>query len=246
MILTHTDVILAANAGPSFSTHTFVAIDFIPTLCAVQTRIGCAVIDISLAERSGVALAAMAEEHIIKIHAVIGADLVARIAETFVDLRLAIQASETGCAFAYESFQLIYACSAVLARFRCAVVDIMLAILARVTGFAGTRVVVDLIEALAIILTRCRFAFVYVDLARRAGPSWMTKAFMPEKIIHANAIQARIARTQIDFLVTSFAGESGRTIAVKVGDVICAIGSEQTRLLGAIVGVDFAALTFPA
>jgi len=133
-----------------------------------------------------------------------------------------------------------------LTRIRCTVVDGMLAILARITGFAGACIIVDMVEALAVILAWYRYALVDVDLASRAGPSWMADAFMTEEIVHANAVQAGIARAQIDLLVAPFAGESRRAVAREVGDQIGAIGSEQTGSLGAIVRVDFTALTLPA
>jgi len=46
----------------------------------------------------------------------------------------------------------------------------------------------------------------------------MTDAFVAEEIIHADAVQAGIARAQIDLLVAPFAGESRRAVARKVGD----------------------------
>jgi len=155
LILTRADVALATNASPSLGAHTLESTDFVSTRRAVQARIGRAIVDISFAECSGVALATMTKEGVVKIYAAIRAELATRIAEALVDLRLAMQPGVTGSAFAYESFQLIYARGAVLTRIRCAVIDGVLAIFARVTGFAGTYVVVDMIEALAVVPARC-------------------------------------------------------------------------------------------
>lgn len=46
--------------------------------------------------------------------------------------------------------------------------------------------------------------------------------------------------------MAAFAGESGRTIAGEIGDQISAVGVEQAGSLGAIIGIDLAALTFPS
>lgn len=188
----------------------------------------------------------MTDKCVVEIHAAIGADRTARIAEALVDLRLALQPDVAGSAFADESLQLVQARGAVLARFGRAVVDRVLAVLAGITGLAGAGIIANLIDALAVIFARSRGALVDVGLASRAGPSRMADALVAEELVHADPVQARIARAQVDLFVATFAGESGRTVAGEVVDQIGAVGAEQAGSLGAVVGVDLAALTFPS
>lgn len=102
----------------------------------------------------------------------------------------------------------------------------MLTLLARVTRLASADIVVDLIDALAIISARSRRAFVNVCLAGRTRPSRMTDALVTEELVHANPVQARITRTEIDFLMAAFAGKSWRAVAREISDLIGAISAE--------------------
>jgi len=122
----------------------------------------------------------------------------------------------------------------------------VLTLFARVTGLAGASIIVDLVDALTVVSTRSRRTLVDVCFASRTGPSRMTDTFMTEELVHTDSVQARIARAKIDFLMAAFAGKSRRTIAGEIGDQIGAIGSEQTRSLSAIIGIDLTALTFPS
>lgn len=122
----------------------------------------------------------------------------------------------------------------------------MLALLARVTGLTGAGIVVDLVDALAVVSARSGRAFVGVGLAGCTSPSWMTDALVAEELIHADSVQARIPRAEIDFLMAAFAGKSGRAVAREIGDQIGAVGAKQARSLGTIVSIDLTALTFPS
>lgn len=234
------------SSGPSLRANALETINFVYAHRVVETRIGLAVIDIDLARGAGVTLATMTDKCVVEIHAAIGADWITRIAETLVDLRLALQPDVTGSAFADESLQLIQARRTVLARIGRAVVDRVLTVLAGITGLASAGIIADLIDALTVILARFRGALVDVGLASCAGPARMANTLGAEELIHADAVQARIARAQVDLFMATFAGESGRTVAGEVVDQISAVGAEQARSLGAIVSVDFAALTLPS
>lgn len=245
-ILAHADVYLTVSPGPSLRTHALEAAHLVYAHRIVQARIGLAVVDVDLARRAGIAFAAMADEGVVEVHAAIGTSRTARVAEALIDLRLALQPDVAGSTFADESLQLIQARGAVLARIRCAVVDRMLALLAGVARLAGAGIIANLVDALAVISARFRGALIDVGLASCAGPSRMTDAIVTEELVHADSVETRIARAQVDLLVAAFAGESGRTITGEVGDQVSAVGAEQTRSFGTIVGVDFAALTFPS
>lgn len=192
-ILAHADVRLAIRTGPSLRADALEAGVLVPARSAVQAWIGRAVVDVDLAGCAGVAVTAVANEGVVQVDATVRTDRIARIAQALVDLRLALQPNEARSAPADESFQLIHARGAVLAWIGGAVVDGVLALLARVTGLAGARVIVDLIDTLAVVPTDLQRAFVDVGLAGRAGPSRMTDALVAEQLVHANAVQARIA-----------------------------------------------------
>lgn len=168
----------------------------------------------------------MTDEGVVEIHAAIGTNRTARVAEALIDLRLALQPDVAGSTFADESLQLIQARGAVLARIRCAVIDRMLALLAGVTRLASAGIIANLVNALAVISARFRGALIDVGLASCAGPSRMADAVMTEELVHADSVQTRIARAQVYLLMAAFASESGRTITGEVGDQISAVGAE--------------------
>lgn len=122
----------------------------------------------------------------------------------------------------------------------------MLALFACVTRFASASIIVNLVDALTVVATRLGRTLVDVGFAGRAAPSRMTDALVAEELVYTDAVQAGVARAEVDFLVAAFAGEAGRAVAGEVGNQVSTVGAEQARSLGAIVGVDFAALTFPA
>lgn len=168
----------------------------------------------------------MTDEGVVEIHAAIGAGRAARVAEAFIDLRLALQPDVAGSTFADESLQLIQARGAVLARIGRAVIDRMLALLAGITRLASAGIIANLVNALAIIPAWFRGALVDVGLASCAGPSRVADAFVTEELVYADSVQTRIARAQVDLFMAAFAGESRRAIASKVGDQISAVGAE--------------------
>ncbi|KAL0125790.1 hypothetical protein PUN28_004684 [Cardiocondyla obscurior] len=94
------------HTAPSLRTDALEATDFVSTSRAIQARIRRAVIDIDFTGRSSVALATVADKSVVEIYAAVGADRTARIALTFIDFRLALQANEAGSAFANEALQL--------------------------------------------------------------------------------------------------------------------------------------------
>lgn len=245
-ILAHADVYLTVSPGPSLRTYALETANLVYAYRIVQARIGLTVIDVDLARCAGIAFAAMADESVVEIHAAIRADRTARVADTLIDFRLALQPVITGSTFADESLQLIQARGAVLARIGRAVIDRVLALLAGITRLASTSIIANLVNALTVISAWSRGALIDVGLASRAGPSRMADAFVTEELIHTDPVQTRIARAQVNLFVATFAGKSGRTITDEIGDQISAVGTEQAGSLGAIVGVDLAALTFPS
>lgn len=122
----------------------------------------------------------------------------------------------------------------------------MLALLARVTGLAGARVIVDLIDTLAVVAAGLGPALVNVGLAGRPGPSRMADALVAEELVDTDPVEAGIAGAEVDLLVATFAGETGRAVAGEVGDQVGAVGAQQAGSLRAVVGVDLAALTLPS
>lgn len=234
------------HASPSFLAHALEVTDLVSARRAVQARIGRAVVYVDLARSASIALATVADECVVKVYAAVGANRIARIAKTLIDLRLALQPNEAWSAPADKSLQLVDACGTVLAWIRRAIVDGVLTLLARVTGFAGARIVIDLIDALAVIMARFGRALVNVSLTGRARPSRMADAFVAEKLVHADPVEAGITRAKINLLVTTFAGESGRAVTGEVINQVGAVSAEQARSLRAIVGVDLAALTLPS
>lgn len=78
------------SSDPSLRAHALEAANLVYAHRIVQARIGLAVINIDLAQCASIALAAMTNEGVIEIHAAIGTDRTARIAETLIDFRLAL------------------------------------------------------------------------------------------------------------------------------------------------------------
>ena len=223
MILAHADVDLAMNAGPTLGAHAFKPADLVPARGAVQTRIRGTVVDVDLARRSGVAFATVTDESVVQVDATIRSNGAARVAETLVQFRLALQPDEARPAPADEPLQLVHAGPSVLARIGGTVVDSVLTLFARVAWLAGARVPVDLIDTLAAVPARFAGTFVYVRLACRAGPSRMTDALVAEQIVHAYPVQAWVARAQVYLLVAPFASESWWAVAAEVGYQISAV-----------------------
>lgn len=186
--MAHADVYLTVSPDPSLRAHALETANLVYAHRIVQARVGFAIINVDLARCAGVAFAAMTNKSIVEIHAAIGTDRTARIAEALIDLRLALQPNVTGSAFANESLQLIQARSTVLARIGRAIIDRMLALLAGITRLAGAGIIANLINALAVISARSRRALVDVGLASRAGPPRMADAFVAEELIHADPI----------------------------------------------------------
>lgn len=90
LILAHADVFLAMDAGPALWTYALECTDLVPAYRVVQTRIGGAVVYVGLARGAGKAFATVTHESIVEVYAEIGAHRIARIAETLIDLRLAL------------------------------------------------------------------------------------------------------------------------------------------------------------
>jgi len=103
-ILTHADIHLTIQAGPSLQADAFEAANLVSARRAIQAWIGRAIVDIDLAGSAGVAFAAVADESVVQIDAAIRANRVARIAQTLINLRFALQPDEAGSALANESF----------------------------------------------------------------------------------------------------------------------------------------------
>lgn len=137
-----------------------------------------------------------------------------------------MQPDKAGPAFADEALQLVDARRPVLAGIGGAIVDAVLTLLASETGLAGARVVVYLIDTLTVVSTGSGRAFVDIGLAGRAGPARIADALVTEELVHADSVQARIARTQIDLFVAAFAREPWRAVAGEVVDQIGTVGTE--------------------
>lgn len=117
--------------------------------------------------------------------------------------------------------------------------------LAGVARFTGTGIIVDLVGTLAVIATRLASALVDVDLASWTSPAWMTDALVVEELVHANAVQARIARAKVDLLMTTFSSEARWAVTCEVIYQIGTVSSQKTGTFSTIVGIDFATLSFP-
>lgn len=187
-ILAHADIHLTVHPAPSFRAYALETTHFISTRCAVQTRIRRAIVYVDFTGRSGVAFATVANEGVVEIYATIGADRIARIAQTLVNLCLALQPDEAGSAPTDEALQLVYACGSVLARIRRAIIDRVLALLACVTGLASAGIVIDLVDALAVVSAWFRRALVDVRLAGCTGPSRMADALVAKELVHADSV----------------------------------------------------------
>lgn len=122
----------------------------------------------------------MAHEGIVQIDATISTNRTARIAQTLVQFRFALEANETWPTLANESLQLVYASPSILTRIRCAVVYGMLTLFACVAWFASTGVSIHLVDALAVVSARFACTLVDVRFASCASPSWMTDALVAE------------------------------------------------------------------
>lgn len=187
-ILAHANIHLTIHPAPSFRAYALETTHFISTRCAVQTRIGRAVVYVDLARRSGVTFATMADESVVEIYAAIGADRIARIAQTLVNLCFALQPDEAGSASTDETLQLVYARGSILARIRRAIIDCVLALLACVTGLACANIIIDLVDALPVISAWFKRALVDVRLTGRTGPSRMADAFVAKEFVHTDSV----------------------------------------------------------
>lgn len=168
----------------------------------------------------------MTNKSVIQIYTSICANRIARITLTFVDLSLTLKSDETRSTFAKETFELIDTRGTILARIRGTIVDCMLTLFASVSWLASTSIVIDLIETLSVVTTWFTRTFVDVDFTSSTGPSWMTDTFMAEQFVDTYAIKARISRTKINLLMTTFSGKSRWTITTKVSHKIGAIGTK--------------------
>lgn len=220
-------------------------VDAVVTFTVVHARRRGAIVDVPLAHRPGVSRVTHAFVVVVQVQTLFRSLGTARVAQAFVDARLALQTQETGPAAADESVQHVDARPAVLARPGGAVVDQVLASFTGVTDVARARITVHQVRTLAVATARAARAIVNVYLARGTGPSRMAHALMAEQSVDAHAVLARVGRAYFDFRFATFPRESRRTGALEIVDQVGTRGTQETRPFRAIVDVHVAMFTLP-
>lgn len=156
-----------------------------------------------------------------------------------------LYSSLTGSALTHETIHEIEAGAAILTWLIFTRIDGMLASTADKTCLTDTFEAIDRINAFAIIFARIGRTVVQIELTFSSTPTRVTNAFVMEESVHTNTVNTGTVSTQINLLMTSFASETERTLALEVIDQISTFSAQKTRLFSTIININVAVPTGP-
>lgn len=215
---TRFNLLFALFARPAIFTNAFIRSDTVDALSTIQTRFIFAVIDVGLAVGTRESFTTITRKFIVQVQTTFGANRVARINQAFINFGFTLQSNISWTAFADKSIDFIDTSGPILAWLTLAIVNCVLTILSGVARLTVARVSIDQINTAAFICAWIFGTIINIDVTIAASPAGIANAFIIEQTVDARTMTTWFRQTQIDLLVTAFAGEARWARATEIID----------------------------